>query len=86
MGTWSGTRGPSSCPGSPGRIRAVIPSIRVAFVAESYGNPQEPAWVGLLLQGEYEAAKMLLRGSEHKTVYRFLERKRADIRAYEVGF
>ena len=33
-----------------------------------------------------EAVEMLLRGSEHKTVYRFLERKRADIRAYEMGF
>ena len=33
-----------------------------------------------------EAVEMLLRGSGHKTVYRFLERKRADIRAYEMGF
>jgi rRNA processing protein Krr1/Pno1 len=29
---------------------------------------------------------MLLRGSEHKTVYRFLERKRADLKAYQMGF
>ncbi len=28
----------------------------------------------------------LLRGSEHKTVYRFLERKRADIKVYQMGF
>jgi len=33
-----------------------------------------------------EAVLMLLRGSEHKTVYRFLERKRADIKAYRWGF
>jgi ribosomal RNA assembly protein len=33
-----------------------------------------------------EAVLMLLRGSEHKTVYRFLERKRADIKAYQMGF
>src|SRR5438445_6278970 len=33
-----------------------------------------------------EAVFMLLRGSEHKTVYRFLERKRADIKAYQMGF
>ncbi len=33
-----------------------------------------------------DAVEMLLRGSEHKTVYRFLERKRADIRVYEMGF
>jgi len=33
-----------------------------------------------------EAVLMLLRGSEHKTVYRFLERKRAEIKAYEMGF
>jgi len=33
-----------------------------------------------------EAVMMLLRGSEHKTVYRFLERKRGDIKAYRMGF
>jgi ribosomal RNA assembly protein len=33
-----------------------------------------------------EAVTMLLRGSEHKTVYRFLERKRADLKAYQMGF
>src|SRR5713101_3262948 len=33
-----------------------------------------------------EAVFMLLRGSEHKTVYRFLERKRADLKVYQMGF
>jgi ribosomal RNA assembly protein len=33
-----------------------------------------------------DAVIMLLRGSEHKTVYRFLERKRADIKVYNMGF
>src|SRR6059036_263781 len=33
-----------------------------------------------------DAVVMLLRGSEHKTVYRFLERKRADLKAYQMGF
>lgn len=33
-----------------------------------------------------EAVVMLLRGSEHKTVYRFLERKRADLKVYQMGF
>ena len=33
-----------------------------------------------------EAVVMLLRGSEHATVYRFLERKRADIKAWRMGF
>lgn len=33
-----------------------------------------------------DAVIMLLRGSEHKTVYRFLERKRADLKAYHMGF
>ncbi len=32
-----------------------------------------------------EAVLMLLRGSEHATVYRFLERKRAEIRAWQMG-
>src|SRR2546421_2398356 len=32
-----------------------------------------------------EAGVMLLRGSEHKTVYRFLERKRAGIKVYQMG-
>ncbi|MEM4160556.1 MAG: KH domain-containing protein [Thermoplasmata archaeon] len=33
-----------------------------------------------------EAIEMLLRGSEHSTVYRFLERKREELRIYEMGF
>jgi len=33
-----------------------------------------------------EAVFMILRGSEHKTVYRFLERKRADLKVYQMGF
>ena len=33
-----------------------------------------------------DAVVMLLRGSEHATVYRFLERKRADIKAWQMGF
>ncbi len=33
-----------------------------------------------------EAVVMLLRGSEHATVYRFLERKRADIKSWRMGF
>ena len=33
-----------------------------------------------------EAVEMLLRGSEHNTVYRYLERKREHIKAYEMGF
>jgi ribosomal RNA assembly protein len=33
-----------------------------------------------------EAVIMLLRGSEHATVYRFLEHKRADIKAWQKGF
>jgi len=32
-----------------------------------------------------QAMEMLLGGSEHKTVYRFLERKRLEIKAYEKG-
>jgi len=32
-----------------------------------------------------QAIEMLLSGSEHRTVYRFLERKREEIRAYELG-
>src|SRR2546430_4359397 len=32
------------------------------------------------------AVFMLLRGSEHNTEYRFLERKPADIKVYQMGF
>jgi ribosomal RNA assembly protein len=32
-----------------------------------------------------EAVEMIMRGSEHHTVYSFLERKRQAIRAYEMG-
>jgi len=33
-----------------------------------------------------EAIEMLLRGSEHSTVYRYLEKKRNELRIYEMGF
>ncbi len=32
-----------------------------------------------------QAVELLLGGSEHKTVYRFLERKRQEIKAYDMG-
>jgi ribosomal RNA assembly protein len=32
------------------------------------------------------AVDMLLRGSEHSTVYRFLERSRPKLRVIEMGF
>ncbi len=32
-----------------------------------------------------QAVEMILGGSEHKTVYRFLERKREEIKAYDMG-
>lgn len=37
------------------------------------------------LQVARDAVEMLLSGSKHRTVYRFLERKRETIRAYEMG-
>jgi len=33
-----------------------------------------------------DAFEMLLKGSEHATVYRFLERKRAHLKIAEMGF
>lgn len=33
-----------------------------------------------------EAVEMIMRGSEHHTVYSYLERKRESIKAYEMGF
>jgi len=32
-----------------------------------------------------QAVEMLLQGSEHRTVYRFLEKKRQEIKAHELG-
>lgn len=71
--------------GSRGKTRRVIEELTGVDVSvwghtvSLIGDPFEMAIAR-------EAVIMLLRGSEHATVYRFLERKRADIKAWEMGF
>jgi len=71
--------------GTRGKTRRIIEDLTgadmsvyghtVALIADDFQLP--------IAQG---AVEMLLKGSEHKTVYRFLERKRAELRIAEMGF
>src|SRR5438552_3494984 len=87
--TWGTSRGFSGASGSTSR--------RPALSGRSWRDEMLYARIsaeriGVLIGRTFEmaiareAVFMLLRGSEHKTVYRFLERKRADIKVYQMGF
>lgn len=71
--------------GKNGKTRRIIEEL-TGTVVSVYGHT-------VSIIGQYEnfmvakeAIEMLLRGSEHSTVYRFLERKREELRIYEMGF
>ncbi len=71
--------------GSGGKTRRIIEDMTGANMSV-YGET-----VGLIgnsaqMPVARTAVDMLLRGSEHATVYRFLERKRAELRISEMGF
>jgi len=71
--------------GSNGKTRRLIEELTGATMSV-YGST-----VGIIGQPEQvdvarRAVDMILRGSEHATVYRFLERSRAKLRIIEMGF
>jgi ribosomal RNA assembly protein len=71
--------------GSNGKTRRLIEELTGSTMSV-YGST-----VGLIGQPEQvdvarRAVDMILRGSEHATVYRFLERSRAKLRIIEMGF
>ena len=70
--------------GTRGKTRRIVEDLTSADVSV-YGHTVALIGEAFHLGVAREAAKMLLRGSEHNTVYRFLERKREAIKAYEMG-
>lgn len=71
--------------GSNGKTRRLIEDLTGVYLSV-YGST-----VGIIGQPEQvevarRAVDMLLRGSEHSTVYRFLERSRPKLRVIEMGF
>ena len=71
--------------GTRGKTRRIIEDLTGADVSV-YGHTVALIADDLQLPIAQEAVEMLLRGSEHKTVYRFLERKRAALKIAEMGF
>ena len=71
--------------GTRGKTRRIVEELTGAYVSV-YGHTVSLIADDLQLPIAQEALEMLLRGSEHKTVYRYLERKRADLKVAEMGF
>jgi len=71
--------------GTGGKTRRIIEDLTGAAVSV-FGHTVAIIADDLQLPIAQEAVEMLLRGSEHATVYRFLERKRAALKIAEMGF
>ena len=71
--------------GSNGKTRRIIEELTGASIS-IYGNTVSIVANDLQLPIARTAIDMLLRGSEHKTVYRYLERCRPTLRMGEMGF
>ncbi len=71
--------------GTRGKTRRIVEELTSVDVSV-YGHTVALLGPSFEMAIAREAVVMLLRGSEHATVYRFLERKRADIKAWQMGF
>jgi len=71
--------------GSKGKTRGIIEDLTGAAVSV-YGNTVSIIGNSVQLPVARTAVEMLLCGSEHSTVYRFLERSRPHLRIAEMGF
>ncbi len=71
--------------GTRGKTRRLIEELTGADMSV-YGHTVALIADDFQLPVAQEAVEMLLEGSEHATVYRFLERKRAELRIAEMGF
>jgi len=71
--------------GTRGKTRRIVEDL-TAVDMSVYGHTVALIGESFHLAIAREAVEMLLRGSEHNTVYRFLERKREQIKVYEMGF
>ncbi len=71
--------------GSQGKTRRIIEDLTGACMSV-YGSTVSIIGNSVQLPIAKKAVEMLLRGSEHSTVYRYLERSRAELRIAEMGF
>lgn len=71
--------------GTNGKTRRIIEDLTVAYMS-IYGSTVSLIGNSVQLPIAKTAVEMILRGSEHATVYRYLERSRATLRIAEMGF
>ncbi len=71
--------------GSEGKTRALIEDLTGSYMS-IYGNSVSLIGDSITLPVAKHAVEMLLRGSEHSTVYRYLEKQRPRLRIAEMGF
>jgi ribosomal RNA assembly protein len=71
--------------GSGGKTRRIIEDLTGANISV-YGDTVGIIGNSVQMPIARSAIDMLLSGSEHSTVYRFLERKRGELRISEMGF
>jgi ribosomal RNA assembly protein len=71
--------------GSNGKTRRIIEDLTGANMSV-YGSTVSLIGNSVQLPIAKTAVEMILRGSEHSTVYRYLERSRATLRIAEMGF
>lgn len=71
--------------GTNGKTRKIIEDLTGAYMS-IYGSTVSLIGNSVQLPIAKTAVEMILRGSEHATVYRYLERSRATLRIAEMGF
>lgn len=71
--------------GTNGKTRKIIEDLTGAYMSV-YGSTVSIVGNSAQLPVAKTAVEMILRGSEHSTVYRYLERSRASLRISEMGF
>ena len=71
--------------GTNGKTRRIIEDLTGANIS-IYGSTVAIIGNSVQLPVAKKAVEMILRGSEHATVYRYLERSRATLRIAEMGF
>jgi ribosomal RNA assembly protein len=71
--------------GTDGKTRRLIEDLTGAFVSV-YGSSVSIIGNSIQMPVARTAVDMLLRGSEHSTVYKYIERQRGHLRIAEMGF
>jgi ribosomal RNA assembly protein len=71
--------------GTHGKTRKLIEDLTGAFVSV-YGSSVTIIGNSIQMPVARRAVEMLLRGSEHSTVYRYMEKQRRYLRISEMGF